>query len=53
VNPCDFKVSVAYQIALGFEMLATVDLNDKPCLEADEVDDVKIDRLLSAETPSG
>ena len=33
-------------------MLPTIDLDDEPCLEADEVDNVTIDRLLSAEAPS-
>ena len=41
--------SIAYHITHVDGMLAAVDLDDKPLLSADKVDDLRTDRLLTDE----
>jgi hypothetical protein len=44
--------SIAF-VACTFSMLETVDLDDKPSLEADEVDDVGANWMLAPEATAG
>jgi len=47
------QVGVALLVGFGLEMLPAIHFDNQPRLEADEIDDVTIDRLLSAKAPSG
>ena len=46
---CRLEIAVADGIATRFRMLAAVDFDDQPRLEADEVEDVAVERHLALE----
>jgi hypothetical protein len=43
-------MGIPLHVRIGFGMLPTINLYDQPPFEANEVDDVMVDRLLSPES---
>jgi hypothetical protein len=46
-------VRIALSVHLGLEVLAPISFDDQPRLKTDEVNNVVVDWLLPAESPSG
>jgi hypothetical protein len=49
----DAEKGVAVDVTGAFAVLPTVDLDDQPCIEADEIKDVAVKRHLSPELGAG
>jgi len=44
-------MSIAFFVGLGLVVLPAINLENQPRIEADEIDDIAIDRFLPAEPP--